>query len=49
MRVLILHSRYLSGSASGENRVVDDESTLLREAGHEVHVWDPQVEATGIS
>lgn len=47
MRVLVLHSRYLSGPASGENRVVDDEARLLREAGHEVHVWDPQVEASG--
>jgi glycosyltransferase involved in cell wall biosynthesis len=36
MRVLVLHSRYLSGSLSGENRVVDDEIRLLREAGHDV-------------
>ena len=41
MRVLILHSRYLSGAASGENRVVDDEARLLAEAGHQVDVWDP--------
>jgi glycosyltransferase involved in cell wall biosynthesis len=37
----VLHSRYLSGSASGENRVVDDEVRLLRDAGHRVEVWDP--------
>lgn len=47
MRVLILHSRYLSGPVSGENRVVDDEARLLREAGHEVHVWTPSPEAFG--
>ncbi len=41
MRVLILHSRYLSGATSGENRVVDDEAQLLAEAGHDVDVWDP--------
>lgn len=41
MRVLILHSKYLSGPASGENRVVDDEAALLREAGHEVETWTP--------
>jgi glycosyltransferase involved in cell wall biosynthesis len=39
--VLILHSRYLSGSTSGENRVVEDESRLLLEAGHDVEVWSP--------
>ena len=32
MRVLLLHSQYLSGSASGENRVVEDELSLLRDA-----------------
>ena len=40
---MLLHSRYLSGSASGENRVVEDELRLLREAGHEVDVWQPSV------
>jgi hypothetical protein len=34
--VLIIHSRYLSGAASGENRVVEDESRLLSEGGHHV-------------
>jgi glycosyltransferase involved in cell wall biosynthesis len=46
MRILVLHSRYLSGPVSGENRVVDDEADLLRRRGHEVTVWDPSVEET---
>ena len=41
MRILILHSRYLSGAVSGENRVVADETRLLREAGHQVWLWEP--------
>ena len=41
MRVLVLHSRYLSGTSSGENRVVEDEVELLRSAGHEVRLWAP--------
>src|SRR6266545_926780 len=41
MKVLILHSRYLSGWASGENGVVRDEERLLTEAGHEVVTWTP--------
>jgi glycosyltransferase involved in cell wall biosynthesis len=36
MRVLILHSRYRSGHASGENSVVDDEARLLASGGHHV-------------
>ncbi len=47
MRVLVLHSRYLSGSVSGENRVVDDETTLLRSAGHEVELWTPAPDTIG--
>ena len=43
MRILILHSRYRSGPASGENRVVDDEARLLSEAGHQVDVFAPEV------
>jgi glycosyltransferase involved in cell wall biosynthesis len=43
VRILILHSRYLSGPASGENRVVDDEARLLSEGGHDVKVWDPSL------
>jgi glycosyltransferase involved in cell wall biosynthesis len=36
MRVLIVHADYQSGPASGENQVVNDETRLLTEAGHEV-------------
>ncbi|MFL5737014.1 MAG: glycosyltransferase family 4 protein [Actinomycetota bacterium] len=42
MRVLLLHSRYLSGAASGENRVLEEESRLLQDAGHDVTVWSPE-------
>jgi glycosyltransferase involved in cell wall biosynthesis len=49
MRVLQLHSQYLSGSASGENRVVEDELALLRDAGHDVAVWRPSVDAESSS
>jgi len=44
MRILIAHSRYLSGAASGENRVAEDEARLLSEAGHQVHLWSPSPE-----
>lgn len=47
MRVVVIHSRYLSGPTSGENRVVEDEVQLLREGGHDVHVWMPS--PTGFS
>jgi len=43
VRILILHSRYRSGPASGENRVVDDEARLLAEGGHQVEVFAPSV------
>jgi glycosyltransferase involved in cell wall biosynthesis len=36
MKVLICHNRYRSNSPSGENRVVDNEISLLRGAGVEV-------------
>ena len=49
MRVLLLHSQYLSGSASGENRVVEDELRLLRNAGHDVAVCRPSVDAASSS
>ena len=49
MRVLVLHSHYLSGAASGENRVVEDEVRLLREAGHEVDLWSPEPDVRGLS
>jgi glycosyltransferase involved in cell wall biosynthesis len=42
MRVLVLHSPYLSGTASGENRVVEDEVRLLRMAGHDVTALVPE-------
>jgi glycosyltransferase involved in cell wall biosynthesis len=47
VKILILHSRYRSGPASGENRVVDDEARLLSDAGHEVQVFDPTVGQPG--
>ena len=40
VRILILHSRYLSGAASGENRVVEDEARLLERGDHAVEVWE---------
>lgn len=36
MRILVVHNRYRSDMPSGENRVVDLESALLQDAGHEV-------------
>lgn len=39
MKILILHSAYQSGTVSGENRVVQDEISLLRDAGHEVQLF----------
>jgi glycosyltransferase involved in cell wall biosynthesis len=47
VRILILHSRYLSGPASGENRVAEDEAALLRAGGHEVATWAPEPEVGG--
>lgn len=47
MRILILHSRYLSGPVSGENRVVEDEASLLSEGGHEVDLYAPSPHDTG--
>jgi glycosyltransferase involved in cell wall biosynthesis len=44
MRVLVLHSRYASGSISGENRVAEDEIRLLQEAGHDVLAWLPSAD-----
>jgi glycosyltransferase involved in cell wall biosynthesis len=34
MRVLVVHNRYRSTQPSGEDRVVDQELTLLKDAGH---------------
>jgi glycosyltransferase involved in cell wall biosynthesis len=36
MRLVVIHNRYRSAQPSGENLVVDQETTLLRAAGHEV-------------
>jgi glycosyltransferase involved in cell wall biosynthesis len=41
MRIVLLHSQYLSGDLSGENRVVADEAALLESAGHEIAVFAP--------
>ncbi|MFD7708280.1 glycosyltransferase [Streptomyces sp. NPDC059786] len=40
MHVLVVHNRYSSAQPSGENKVVDDEVALLREAGHRVGVFE---------
>ncbi|GGT16332.1 glycosyltransferase [Streptomyces purpureus] len=40
MRVLVVHNRYASAQPSGENKVVDQEVGLLREAGHRVEVFE---------
>ncbi|MFF0967472.1 glycosyltransferase [Streptomyces sp. NPDC003703] len=40
MRVLVVHNRYASAQPSGENRVVDQEVALLREAGHRIEVFE---------
>ncbi len=39
MRVLQVHNFYRSGTPSGENRVVERESALLAQAGHEVQLF----------
>lgn len=48
MRILVAHSRYLSGAVSGENRTVEDEVELLRGRGHDVDLFDPQVSNGGV-
>ena len=47
MRILVCHSRYRSGPASGENRVADDEVRLLREGGHQVVTFTPSPVVAG--
>lgn len=49
MRVLVCHSRYRSGAASGENRVANDEVRLLSEAGHQVVTYMPSPHPAGKS
>jgi glycosyltransferase involved in cell wall biosynthesis len=48
MRILILHSQYLSGAVSGGNRVVEDEAAVLRDGGHDVRVLTPSPDAQGV-
>jgi hypothetical protein len=36
LRILVVHNRYRSAQPSGENAVVEDESRLLEDFGHEV-------------
>ena len=43
MRIAVIHSRYSSGSMSGENRVVEDEIDLLRSGAHTVSFYAPSV------
>ncbi|MGH3762034.1 glycosyltransferase [Actinophytocola sp.] len=40
MRVLVVHNRYRSAQPSGEDRVVDQELALLREAGHRADLFE---------
>jgi glycosyltransferase involved in cell wall biosynthesis len=40
MKVLVVHNRYRSAQPSGENNVVDREVALLRDAGHEVALFE---------
>jgi glycosyltransferase involved in cell wall biosynthesis len=40
MRVMVIHNRYRSTSASGENAVAEQEIALLRSAGHEVVTYE---------
>ncbi len=49
MRILLVHSRYLSGPTSGENRVLEDEAALLRRAGHDVWRFTPEPVASTFS
>jgi len=43
LKILVLHSKYRSGPASGENRVVEDEVRLLSQAGHQVDLFAPSL------
>lgn len=44
MKIFEVHSYYLSGLDSGENRSVEDEIRLLSEGGHSVESWTPKYE-----
>ena len=39
MRIALIHSFYSDGEASGENQIVRQQETLLRDAGHAVEVF----------
>ncbi|MCC2265935.1 glycosyltransferase [Streptomyces sp. CT1-17] len=47
MHVLVVHNRYASAQPSGENKVVDQEVALLREAGHRVGVFERRSDEIG--
>ncbi|ANH36557.1 GDP-mannose-dependent alpha-(1-2)-phosphatidylinositol mannosyltransferase [Nocardioides dokdonensis FR1436] len=47
MRIVVVHGRYRSAAPSGENRVVDQETSLLREAGHEVEAFERRSDDIG--
>ncbi|EGX56002.1 transferase [Streptomyces zinciresistens K42] len=47
MHVLVVHNRYGSAQPSGENKVVDQEVALLREAGHRVGVFERRSDDIG--
>jgi glycosyltransferase involved in cell wall biosynthesis len=49
MRIAVLHSRYLSGPVSGENRVVEDQVRLLRSGGHDVVAWTPSADGVPLA
>jgi hypothetical protein len=40
LRVLVIHNRYRSAQPSGEDRVVDQETALLSDAGHHVSMFE---------
>lgn len=40
MRILVVHNRYRSEQPSGENQVVDQETALLADAGHQVTAFE---------
>ncbi|OLF15721.1 glycosyltransferase [Actinophytocola xanthii] len=40
LSVLVVHNRYRSAQPSGEDNVVDQETALLREAGHRVELFE---------
>ncbi|MFF3111027.1 glycosyltransferase family 4 protein [Kitasatospora sp. NPDC057904] len=47
MHVLVVHNRYSSAQPSGENKVVDQEVGLLREAGHRVELFERRSDDIG--